>query len=617
MAFGNIPNASQIINHVAEGDIAEPTAELAKEATLSNFAVTITALVRRGTTPNDLADYTKLVLREAAVVFSTIVGMPEGSLVALPQFVMCIEVDDARFERWRIALGRSSDCRAECELSFLRYPLPEQMLSTAASCTGYMLAARLDGLSSEGVDDGMFVPPHFVDSGDAVAWFWYHACAGHFVNDDSALAVLSELNSRVTASLASERVVVLSAEVLNGLYDAVGREWLAGKAEKRTMKAKANPPYSSVRQHRKLRSRNVAIEAFTWLASDRSVALNMETAWLVDLWISASQLSSCLQVIERRAPRMVAGAVERLQVVGPESSRKEFEVETLAIMLGLGHAAAFEDAGQVRTPDIRISHEAGDVFIECSRKDPSPEHVEQANQFAVQLVEYVHRYSIRHRKSFVIDIRFNLQYQTRWQAPLMAHVKSAMGGGDALASGSDSEWSCEVRKLGEWNQVWKSESLMHLVPGASLVLIAGEWHDRWSARGLLFHSSLVTVSLDTTRSLVKSLENTLRDKGRQRSSGGQVPDGAAMVCTVALGTLDDVTVAEVLAEAPRLLSARSSVSALSLFWAKRVTEKLVTKAAGLAAASFLNANARVPLPSGFQLPHGPLQVAGLISRDQP
>jgi hypothetical protein len=170
---------------------------------------------------------------------------------------------------------------------------------------------------------------------------------------------------------------------------------------------------------------------------------------------------------------------------------------------------------------------------------------------------------------------------------------------------------CEVtlRELGAWERVWRLDAIHEVAPEATWVQGTGYGHSTWSPRGFVCNASAVAVTINTTRRLITSLENRLRDKAKSRSRGGQFPDGHPGVCTISLGDVRAQQAQEVIEAAAPLVESHADLSALVLFWSERETSNYIPVARRWYAKAIRNAHATNELPPGFQLPDGLLATA--------
>jgi hypothetical protein len=82
---------------------------------------------------------------------------------------------------------------------------------------------------------------------------------------------------------------------------------------------------------------------------------------------------------------------------------------------------------------------------------------------------------------------------------------------------------------------------------------------------------------------------------------------------ISLGTVGDELAAQIVSALPAMVTDFSALSALVVYWSKRVSENYVPMAIGFRAQSVRNPAARVPLPDAFALPQGARWIAGIIS----
>lgn len=626
ISHGDVGRPQLMLRHVSDGDDATLPAD--EPIHTASWCIGIVALVRRGTSRSQLEPFVRLLVGEATTVFQDFIasadmpGMRPGDHVAFMAHVLPVEVDDVRFERWRVALGRPPDWSGECEVAFLRHPLAKATTDSALSVLACTFASQLDRMVGGCGDLPPTLPEAFVDAADAVQWFWFHACSSHFFIDDISTALKSELETKIHARQRAEVPVILQAAPLGALFDAAGREWLRTRLARRTKKANATQR-PLARAFGPDPAQNTAVAAFGAFQNDRSVARLVESAQTLDLWMHAAKLSADVDELLRRLPATdLAGVEARLRSAGDAAPKAEFELEVLAELLRREHAAAFlapANESQKRTPDIIITSACGPVYVECSHKDEEPEHVAVARSHAQQLVQYLHSQGEKRKRSLLLDLRFLDRPQSKHLDEILALLRRAVATAEPICSTPEdsTEWTVSVRDLGERRRVWRMDALYGVVPDASWVYATGQWYDGWSVRNHVCHATAVAVSLDTSRRLLKTVENTLRDKARYTSKGGQLPDGSPAVCAISLGTVTDDAASEVVTGASRLVTNFSALSALVLFWSKRIAADLVPTARGWRAHVVTNPQARVPLPAGFDLPNGILAMTGLMDKPPP
>ena len=621
IGFGRQPTMAKELRDIVEGETIDVDADkrAQQNAPIVDRGIALAFLVKRGTKLEQVEPMMRRVAKEAADVLRRVadsggVHAPAG-LIALAHYALLVEVDDERWQRWKTTLERSDDWIGEVDFAFVRFPLPEPLLASATSTLARAFSLRLDQMAGTPPGPGL-IPPLFVDEQDVLRWFWVHATLGHILVDDLATEMKAEIQERVRVVGIRESAESIRLDVSNiqMLFDVVGREWLKRKVEKRRRKKAAAAAARSqvvARFFDADDTRNTAIDSFSAFTADVDLRLVPETGALLELFTAARTLSSLLEVVRDHAPDMVDEVATRLRAMGEDAARAEFEVETLALLLSLGHRAAFVPTESQRTPDIVVNRPGGDVYVECARKDALSADAQATETFVQELTKFLDSQAHKYRASYRLDLRFDAPFQRGSQQSIIQHIKALIQERGGEFVDEPSQISGRLTPLGEWGRVWRTSTLESLIATASRVYITGDFQEGWSVTGYIFHATLVSLTFQTSRRLVNSIENTLRDKGKARSKGGQVPDGMPTVCAISLGTVDDATVGEVLAAAPRLLEARSAVSALVLFWSKRVAENYVPMAFGWRAATFRNPKAKNPLPDDFRLPDGPLMVTGV------
>ncbi|MCA9675236.1 MAG: hypothetical protein KC464_09390 [Myxococcales bacterium] len=625
ISYGDIGRPQRMFRHISEGDDLElGRGQLGQTLGTASWCVGLVFLTKRGTTVTDLEPFARFIVHEATAVFQEFIAgggvgdVEDGALVAFTMHVVPIELDDERFERWRTALGRPAAWSGECELAFTRHPLSKATMDSALSVLAYSFAGQLDRLVGTCGDLPELLPRVFVDTSDVFQWFWYHAFSHHFFVDEAAMAMKAELEKRINARQRAEKPVLLNAAALSVLFDVAGRDWLAAKLARRSKKeSTATGARSLVRFFARDAARNSAVDAYQMFQQDRSVPALAESASVFDLWMTAAKLAADVAEISKRAPAVLNDVVARLRKAGDAAPKGEFEIEVLADLLRLGHDAEFiptSDEPSKRTPDIKINRIDAPVYVECSQKDLEPKHVEVARDHAQQLIQYLHTQGEKRKRSVLLDLRFLDLPKPQHVQEILSLLKPAIAGGASIEStpADSQEWCFSLRDLGDHGRVWRMQSLYDIVTDASWVYATGQWYDGWSVRNHVCHATALAVSLDTSRRLLKTVENTLRDKAKYLSKGGQLPDGSPAVCAISLGVVTDEAAKQVTDGVVALVEKFSALSALVLYWSKRIAKDLVPMARGWRAEVVLNPRAKIPLPANFVLPRGVLGMTGIV-----
>jgi hypothetical protein len=600
----------QLLRGVAEG-ASIPTAAPDAHA---NWCLGLVALIRRGTAREQIKDFTRLVFEEAVPLFQGIAASTssfvEGTPLMFASYVTPIEVDDERFDRWRAAFGWDSETAAHCDVVFLRHPLSNSTRHSALSAAAYAYAGHLDRLAVNNAEPE-FVPPFFVDRRDVHEWFWYHACARHYLVDDLAVELKRELVARVDARRSKLAMTTLRSEPLADLFDAADREWLEtqlGREDKKQRKQDLNTWVRKFSAGENIRSTTIA--AFRALRSDVSVMQSPAYGEVMDLWISASKLSADVAAIRRTdaSEEMCNALTKRLRALDVEARKCEFEIEAFAALLRCGHAGRFvPTSDDQRTPDIELGITAP-VYVECAELAPDSNQVEAAKTATTQLLHYLHAQAPKRQRSLLLEIVYPDGASSRVtdaiQRWLKPHVEA-----DGMVPVQGTVAGCEVAlsSLGAWERAWRLESADAVAPTASWVHFTGYGDQTWSPRGFVCNASAVAVTIDTSRRLLTSLESRLRDKAKSRSRKGQFPDGCSGVCAISLGDIDPIRAKEVIDGAIALVPSFHDLSALVLFWSERQAVKYVPIGRRWYAKTIHNPRAKIGLPT-FALPDGLLMA---------
>ena len=495
ISHGDVAQPEMLLRHVAEGEDAVVDLASRPPATAS-WCVGLVFLTRRGAPKADRDTFARAVSREAGELFQEFIAstgiadIENGALVAFPGQTLHVDVDDERLECWARGLDRPPGWGGECELVFMRYPLSHATLTSALGVVAYSFAKELDRVAGSCAHLPPVVPRVFVDERDAWEWFWYHACAGHFMVDETAALLKEELQKRVSLREQEEKRVVLPAGQLASLFDAAGRDWLAAKVARLRKKRSSREVGLSrlIRAGWPNKVRNATVDAFLAFRGDRAVAARPESGGLMDLWMSGAKLARDVGEIRSRALPDALGVVrEYLRVEDDRAPKFEFEIEVMADLLRAGHSAKFvpvADQEARRTPDIRIDGFAREVYVECSRKDPEPEHEKVAQNIAQSLMESLSAQGLKRQRSFLLELEFD-------DAPRRAHVEAILNFVKTRAAGvlpassssvHSAEWRVTLRELGDWGRVWRLGSLYGVVADASWVYATGAWNEGWSVR---------------------------------------------------------------------------------------------------------------------------------------
>jgi hypothetical protein len=617
ISFGTLPVPEKNLVRVSDGQLASPAPEWTA-ATSPNWCAGLVIFERPGTGREESDPLKRLVASEASeidmshVARSSINDVARSGVGAM--YFFHVEVDNARFERWRAALRLGAASAGTYEIVLVRYPLTKETMESALSVVAYCVARSYDQFAECG-DLAPLWPPPMIDARDLVERACFHAFAQHYLVDSVSLRRRAELAERVADLQRAQRRITLGLSALPALWDAAGRDWIAGEVSSLDGTSTGQASFALLNPIKE-GNRNLPVESFRLFQRDVSLSRDVQSSAAIDLWTEAVMLATDVDLIQRKMAATPAELEERLRSTAHAAMTTAFEVDVLADLLRLGHRASFVPTGEERSPDIVVDHAGRQVYVECSRKEQDSVEFKVAKSHAAALIVPLEAHGRKRLQSLVVDLRYLRRPSAQQSAELVAAMKAAVANGvtDVGTTITRDDWTMIIRDLGDWRRVWRIDTVYSLVPGATWIAAKGRQFD-WSVVNHVCALTMVAVSLEAPRRILLMVEKTLKDKAKVISRGGQVPDGAPFVCAISLGLLMKGEAEGLIAACGSIVKTYSALSALVLYWSERACQDFIPTHRTWFAYAIPNPAASVPLPLDFRIPHGELHRADLTGAD--